>query len=202
MPKYGLQHDDLNTVTTPSTSATEFLQSTVPPYTGTSDKSSDSEAGPDTKNRAGEASGKPFWKPRPPQTHLPPTSKRTLESESSDTSSGSAISTSSKCAKKKRKKAEKQPTKNHLKIRAVVDAGRAWELDLERVHGLTDEEACIVVSKVTRYSSQNTFPDPRTDRFMKLAHQGWKLFREAQALQDKYPECLDQTSIDGEWKML
>jgi hypothetical protein len=33
----------------------------------------------------------------------------------------------------------KEPTENHLKIRAVVDAGRKWELDLERVHGLSDD---------------------------------------------------------------
>ena len=85
-----------------------------------------------------------------------------------------------------------------------MDAGSAWELDLERVHGLTDEEACIVMSMVARYTNEGTFPTPKDgdDRFMEFARQGWKYMQDLKALQKGYPECDDQTCIDGQWKML
>jgi len=193
-----------NATSTPFTSETGFHQSNGPPFSDTSDNSSVLEAGPDTKSRAGGASAERVSKPKPTQTPLPTTSKRLLESESSDDSTTSAIATSSKCGRKKQKEAEKLPTENHLKIRAVVDAGSAWELDLERVHGLTDEEACIVMSIVARYTNEGTFPTPKDgdSRFMEFARQGWKYMQDLKALQKEYPECDDQTCIDGQWKML
>ena len=85
----------------------------------------------------------------------------------------------------------------------MIDAGSKWELDLEKVHGLTDEEACIVVSKVARYGNEDTFPDANGDRFMELAKEGWKYSRELPVarLHKLYPECTDQTCINGEWVM-
>jgi hypothetical protein len=90
---------------------------------------------------------------------------------------------------------------NHLKIRAVVDAGRKWELDLEEVHGLTDEEACVVVSMSAQYY-KDTFPPTKGDRFLELAKDAWKHVKELDRLNTLYPECGNQTSINGEWIML
>ena len=145
-------------------------------------------------------------------TTLPRSSKRNLEMGSLSDSTSSDTSNSTECASKKnqnkkdktqtkRKKLKKIPTENHLMIRKVIDAGSKWELDLEKVHGLTDEEACIVVSKVARYGNEDTFPDTNGDRFMELAKEGWKHCRELARLHKLYPECTDQTCIDGEWVM-
>jgi hypothetical protein len=37
---------------------------------------------------------------------------------------------------------------------------------------------------------------------MELAEEGWKLMKELHRLMELYPECGDQTSINGEWTML
>ena len=124
--------------------------------------------------------------------------------ESSSDSSTSVTSTSSVCApeKKKRKKTEKRPTENHLKIRAAIDAGDKWELDLERVHGLTDEQACVCVSVVGQHLHEDEFPPAKGDRIVELAKEGWEHLREVDRLTKLYPECGDQTNINGEWIML
>jgi hypothetical protein len=178
------------------------MATTDPPSTDILQGSSVNEAGSDTKSLAGGATTKRLSKRKTTQTILPTNSKLGMESESSDDSSTSGISTSSKCAKKQ-KKGDNLPTEGHLKIRAVVDAGSAWELDLERVHGLTDEEACIVVSKMAPYVNQDTFPEnPSGDRFMTFAKQGWEHMRKLKEIRKKYPECRGQTCVDGKWIML
>jgi hypothetical protein len=203
MPRYLVQ---CNTTSTPSTF--EPLATTDPPSTEFSHESWANEAGRDTKSLVGEATSKRPFKLKLTPTILPTSSKRSMESESSGDSSTSDISSSSKSAKKQRQSkhnnsgAAKVPTEHHLKIRAVVDAGSSWELDLERVHGLTDEDACVVVSKMARYVNQAVFPDPNGDRFMEFAKEGWKHMRELKRIKKLYPECRDQTCIDGQWFML
>jgi hypothetical protein len=116
----------------------------------------------------------------------------------------SDTSNSFKYAKKKikKRKKNKEPTENHLKIRAVVDAGREWELDLERVHGFTDEEACVCVSIVAKYLPKGKFPPSNGDRYGKHAEEGWGYVKELRRLKKLYPECSNQTSTNGEWTML
>jgi hypothetical protein len=130
-----------------------------------------------------------------------------MESETSLSilNSTNATSSSSKSDKKKTKKQrkEKKPTDNHLKIRAVEDAGSKWELDLERVHGLTDEQACVVVSLMAARPLQNDKFPPSDDPLMIHAKEGWKYMKEAKRLAGLYPECLgDQCFMNGEWVML
>ena len=139
-------------------------------------------------------------------SHLLTRTKRSTESESFSISSTNVISHSSKSdtskrrAKKHRK--EKKPTEIHLNIRSVADAGRKWETDLEEVYGLTDEQACIVVSLMARHLEKDEFP-PSDDPFMVHAKEGWKLMKESIRLAALHPECLaDQTFMNGEWVML
>jgi hypothetical protein len=82
-----------------------------------------------------------------------------------------------------------------------VDAGSKWELDLEEVHGLTNEQACVVVSMAAQYC-KDTFPPTKEDRFLELAKEGWKHVKELDRLNTLYPESDDQTSSNGEWIML
>jgi hypothetical protein len=89
-----------------------------------------------------------------------------------------------------------------LKIRKVVDAGDEWEADLERVHGLTDEEACVVVSIVAKYLPKDEFPPLNGDRKLELAREGWKHVKELRRLNERDPDCGNQTKIGEEWKML
>eukprot|EP00977_Amphora_coffeiformis_P018762 scaffold6701_cov181-Amphora_coffeaeformis.AAC.4 len=135
------------------------------------------------------------------QTSSRTNSKRNVESAYSSDSSTSVTSSSSKCANNKKKKRKKEPTENHLKLRAASDAGRQWELDLERVHGLTDEQACVVVSLMAPHLKKDEFP-PSNDPLMKHAKEGWKLLKDTRRLRKLYPDCRDQTFINGEWKML
>jgi hypothetical protein len=37
---------------------------------------------------------------------------------------------------------------------------------------------------------------------MELAEEGWKQMKELHRLMELYPECGDQTNINGEWIML
>jgi hypothetical protein len=37
---------------------------------------------------------------------------------------------------------------------------------------------------------------------MELAEEGWKQMKELRRLMELYPECGDQTNINGEWIML
>jgi hypothetical protein len=77
-----------------------------------------------------------------------------------------------------------------------VDAGAKWELELEGVHGLTDEEACVAVSIVAKYYLKDEFPE-NVDRFVNLAKKGWELSNENARLHKLYPECHDQTTLTG-----
>ena len=135
------------------------------------------------------------------QTNL----KRNVELASSSDSSTSGRSTLSASAEEKKKIRRKrpplQPTAEHLQIRAVVDAGEKWELDLEQVHGLTDEEACVVVSIANKHLSQDEFPPSNGNRFVELAHQGWKGLKELRQLKKLYPHFNNQAKVDGVWRM-
>ena len=132
-------------------------------------------------------------------------SKRSTESESFSISSTNVTSHSSKSdsksrAKKQRK--EKKPTEIHLNIRSAADAGRKREADLEEVYGLTDEQACIVVSLMAPHLEKDEFP-PSDDPLMAHAKEGWKLMKESKRLAELHPECLaDQTFMNGKWVML
>jgi hypothetical protein len=124
------------------------------------------------------------------------------DSNTSDTSSSSAYASRNKRKRNASMKKEIVPTDNHLQIRAVCDAGRKWELDLERVNGLTDEEACVCVSIVAKNLPKDEFPHTKGDRFVELAREGWKNMKESDRLLKLYPECGNQTCIHGEWIML
>lgn len=84
-----------------------------------------------------------------------------------------------------------------------MDAAGTWENDLERVHGLTDEEACICVSIVHKHLNHDKPPPPQNgnSRFVLLAQEGWKLMKEVDRLVKLHPECLNQGTMDGEWVM-
>jgi hypothetical protein len=127
-----------------------------------------------------------------------------MGSESSSTSSTSVILSSSKFDKKKSKKQrkEKKPTENHLKVRAASDVCSKWEDDLEEVHGLTDEQACEVVSLMASHLQKDEFPPGSDDPLMVHAKEGWKYMKEVKQLAELYPEFLDQTFMNGEWVML
>lgn len=157
------------------------------------------EAGQGTSTRVGDATANRPTTQTTMQT-LPQTNpKRSMDSACSSDSSTSATSNSSNCVinkKKKRKKRIKEPTENHLKLRAACDAGRKWELDLEEVHGLTDELACVVVSLMAPHLKKDTFPPANGNPLMKHAEEGWKLLKEARRLGELYPDCGDQTCIN------
>jgi hypothetical protein len=80
---------------------------------------------------------------------------------------------------KKRKKDGKQkvPNENHMKLRAVADAGRKWELELESVHSLSDLEACVCVGIVAKYHKSDSFPDSdpqESQKYLDFAREGWR----------------------------
>eukprot|EP00543_Licmophora_paradoxa_P000833 CAMPEP_0202458488 /NCGR_PEP_ID=MMETSP1360-20130828/26003_1 /ASSEMBLY_ACC=CAM_ASM_000848 /TAXON_ID=515479 /ORGANISM="Licmophora paradoxa, Strain CCMP2313" /LENGTH=175 /DNA_ID=CAMNT_0049079065 /DNA_START=154 /DNA_END=678 /DNA_ORIENTATION=+ len=175
------------------------MATTVPTSTNISGDGCVEEGGRDTSTLAGDASTKRSSVHKQMPSRLQVSSKRSMESASSSDLNSSDTSNSSGCAKKKRRKNRpKVPTENHLKIRAVVDAGDKWELELEEVHGLTDEEACVVVSIVAKHYLKDEFPE-NGDRFVKLAKKGWELSNENARLHKLCPECHDQTKIDGVW---
>jgi hypothetical protein len=136
--------------------------------------------------------------------------KRGTESESSIDSNTSDTSSSSKSANSRKKKKHKsarrpplEPSEKHLKLRAAIDAGGRWELDLEQVHGLTDEEACVVVSIVATHLSLDEFPSSfngkHQSNHIKLAREGWEHLKEQNRLHRLYPEINNQSN--GVWKM-
>eukprot|EP00543_Licmophora_paradoxa_P003278 CAMPEP_0202443344 /NCGR_PEP_ID=MMETSP1360-20130828/2647_1 /ASSEMBLY_ACC=CAM_ASM_000848 /TAXON_ID=515479 /ORGANISM="Licmophora paradoxa, Strain CCMP2313" /LENGTH=175 /DNA_ID=CAMNT_0049059017 /DNA_START=163 /DNA_END=687 /DNA_ORIENTATION=- len=175
------------------------MATTAPMSTNSSKGDYSGEAGRNTSTLAGDATAKRSFelttKPSSSQMNL----KDSTELESSSDSNTSVTSTSSVYAKKKRKKSKKKPTENHLKIRTAVDAGDKWEFDLEREHGLTDEQACVCVSIVGQNLQEDEFPPSKGDRIVELAKEGWEHLREVDRLTKLYPECGDQTNIDGEW---
>jgi hypothetical protein len=167
----------------------------------TAARMSTSSSRDDCVNEAGRGTstlvGVPPAKASPMPSTMPPSSrtrsKRSMGSESSSISSANVTSPSSKFDKKKTKKKqrkEKKLTESHLKVRAAADVSRKWELDLEHVHGLADEQACVVVLLMA-------------PPLMLHAKEGWKYMKEVKRLAGLYPECLeDQTFMNGEWVML
>ena len=106
--------------------------------------------------------------------------------------------------KKKKDGKQKVPSENHMKLRAVADAERKWELELESVHGLSDLEACVCVGIVAKYHKNDSFPDSdpqENQKYLDFAREGWRHMKELHELMAKYPECLDQMCINGEWRM-
>jgi hypothetical protein len=160
------------------------------------------EAGRDTSALVGDQPAKRFMKSGSKAMPSQQSLKHTMELASSSGSSSSDTSSSFKSAKRKRSKREKIPTKNHLVLRSAIEAGGNWELDLERVHGLTDEEACVRVSILAKHCQKDVFPPSKGNRFVELAREGWKHWKEADRLMKLYPECGNQTKIDGIWIML
>jgi hypothetical protein len=190
--------------TVPTTSNT--MATTVPTSTSSSGEGFVDDDGRNTSTRAGHASTKGVGQPTPTPTSSRLNLKRGRELASSSGSYTSDTSSSLSCAEKKRvkrTKREKIPTENHLKIRGAIDAGGKWEDDLESVHGLTDAEACVCVSIMAKHLRKDAFPPPREgNRFEELAREGWVLLKEVRRLNEKYPDCGDQTKIAGVLKML
>lgn len=168
------------------------------------------EAGRNTSTLVGGATTKTTLLRTVNVSSLQTSLKRSTESESSSDSNSSATSTLSKSVDARNKKKHKsarlppEPTKGHLAIRAVVDAGGQWELDLEKVHGLTDEEACVVVAMANKYSSCDAFPPclKGNPTYIKLAKKGWEHLKELYRVLNLHLQCGNQTKIDGVWKML
>ena len=88
-----------------------------------------------------------------------------------------------------------------MKLRKAIDAGEEWELGLEQVYGLTDEEACVCVSIVTKHLHDESLPPSNGNRLIELAQEGWKTLKEVDRLVKLYPECGNQDKIDGKWVM-
>jgi hypothetical protein len=121
-------------------------------------------AGPSDSTQVGDATAKRPTTQTSMHTLPQSNSKRSMESACYSDSSTSVTSNSSKCANnKKKKRKRKEPTENHLKLRAACDAGSKWELYLEEVHGLTDGQACVVVSLMAPHLKNNTFPPSNGD---------------------------------------
>jgi len=62
-----------------------------------------------------------------------------------------------------------------------MDLARQWELDLEEVHGLSDEEASIVVAIETKHLRYEELPSVLKGnlKFINSAKEGYKLLKEA-----------------------
>jgi len=96
------------------------------------------------------------------------------------------------------------PTEIHLRLRAAADAERKWEQDLKEVNGLSDREVSMCIGIVAKHHKSDSFPDSdpeENQKYLDLAREGWGHFREGYKLSQKYPECLDQTFINGQWYM-
>jgi hypothetical protein len=108
--------------------------------------------------------------------------------------------------KKKARKKAPTPNKRHMELRAAIDAGGKWELELETKHGLSDFEACVCVGLVAKYQKQDAFPDSESGvnkQFVDFARKGWQLMKELDKLLKKYPqEAGEQSTINGVWKMI
>jgi hypothetical protein len=161
------------------------------------------EAGCTTSTLAGGETAGPSTKHTLPPTSSQTNVKRAMEeSYSTDSSTSDKSSSSLSATRKQRKKIKKrEPTINHLELRDAMDAGEKWEFDLERVHGLSDEEACICVSIVTKHLNEDKLPPANGNRFIELAGRGWKTLKEVDRLVKLYPECLNQAKMEGGWVM-
>jgi hypothetical protein len=82
-----------------------------------------------------------------------------------------------------------------MAIRAVVDAGGQWELDLEKVHGLSDEEACVVVAMVTKQLPHDEFPTSLKGNPSYISHakKGWEILKELRRVKKLHSQCTNQT---------
>jgi hypothetical protein len=92
-----------------------------------------------------------------------------------------------------------------MKLRVATDAGRKWERDLEEIHGLSDDEACMVVGLVLKHLPKDEFAnfDPKTERFLALAKPGWHLLKTSNEVVAKHPtENGEQIFRQGVWRML
>ena len=79
---------------------------------------------------------------------------------------------------------------NHYhKIRSLIDAGDRWEIDLERIHGLTDEQAYLCVSIAAEHFHSDRFPPSDGNLFLELAREGWDHLKELDRLTKLSPEC-------------
>jgi hypothetical protein len=97
------------------------------------------------------------------------------------------------------------PNAIHMKLRVATDAGRKWERDLEEIHGLSDDEACMVVGLVLKHLPKDEFAnfDPKTERFLALAKPGWHLLKTSNEVVAKHPkENGEQIFRQGVWRML
>lgn len=181
---------------TMSCSKSKAMATTARTSTNTLQGDCINEAGRSTTTHDRDATAK---RPTPQsmQTLLQTNSKLGTESACSSDSITSIASNSSKCANNKKKKKQRmERTENHLKLLAACDAGSKWELDLEEVHGLTNEQACVVVSLMAAHLKNDAFSPSNGDPLMKHAEEGWKLLKETRRLMELYPDCGDQTCIN------
>lgn len=207
------------------------------PCTATFPASCERVDGSDTSTHVGGPTGKPTLKPSSTQPKLQRTWKSDGASEFSSVSNtkngmhsslqeippfeeevekrkierdaAAAEDATARAKKKKKKNSVPIPNKNHMKVRAVVDAGSKWETDLKDVHGLSDEEVSMVTGIATKYYNADTFPafDSEATRgidfYRALAKPGWHHLKEVKNISLQFPrESGEQTCINGTWKML
>jgi hypothetical protein len=81
-----------------------------------------------------------------------------------------------------------------MKLRAATEKGNNWEHALEGVHGLSEEEAAMVVGIVLKHLKEDKFPDFDPDAttgisfYCALAKPGWNAMTENQKLLEKDPQ--------------
>lgn len=177
------------------------------------------EAGRDTSNPVGATQASHTLLPMQTRTSSRINSKRSTESVSSTGFSTNGTFNSSTYAKKpskkrkgsksppihaskKRRKKEKVPTEKHMELRRIVEAGAKWESELESIHGFSNGDCCEILAIVARHIKKDKFPPANGNRFVQHAKEGWEHMKEHNRLMKLYPDCLDQTMINGEWKML
>jgi hypothetical protein len=97
----------------------------------------------------------------------------------------------------RRRKARGAKRKSRLRTTSRFAPSGCWP----QMGILTDEQACVVVSMAAQYY-KDKFPPTKGDRFLGLAKEGWKHAKELDRLNTLYPECDNQTSINGEWIIL
>ena len=174
MPNY---RTSFNTTSAPSTSRT--MATTALTSINSSAEDCVEEGGRNTSSLVGDETGCQSTKHTPPPISSQIKPKRNMESASLSDSSISATSSSSRCAKKSKTSNGRLqvPTENHLKLRKAIDAGERWEFDLEQVHGLTDEEACVCALIVTKHLHDESFPPWNGNQLTKPVQEGQKTLK-------------------------
>ena len=101
------------------------------------------------------------------------------------------------------------PNETHVKCRGPVDKGDKWEHDLERLHGLAEEEVTMVIGIALKRLKEEKFPDFDADAtrgisfYRRLAKPGWESMKETQEMIKKYlKECGEQICRGGVWRMI